>query len=136
MTTLVDSNVLLDVFTDDETWSGWSRERLLHSLQAGTVVVNQIIYAEVSAAFAHEKELVAALERLGVERASLPYTAAFPAMRAFIKYRRHGGLRKSPLPDFYIGAHAESEKMVLLTRDGSRYRSYFPELRLNAPDRD
>ena len=133
MTTLVDANVLLDVFTADPRWTQWSRERLGAALAAGPVVVDPIIYAEVSLAFAYERELDTQLRALGIAKRPLPYEAAFPAGRAYIRYRREGGTRRSPLPDFYIGAHAQVEGFRLLTRDARRYRSYFPEVSLDAP---
>ena len=134
MTTLVDANVLLDVFTADLRWLDWSKGQLRSALAAGEVAVNPIIYAEVSLAFAHEQELDAELRRLGIAKISLPYGAAFPAARAFIRYRKEGGERRSPLPDFYIGAHAQVDGLKLLTRDARRYRSYFPEVDISAPE--
>ena len=134
MSTLIDSNVLLDLFTDDPVWRDWSNDRLYETLVDGESAINPIIYAEISAAFAHERELNSQLERLGILRLPLPYAAAFPAMRAFIRYRRSGGERRSPLPDFYIGAHALVEKLALLTRDARRYRAYFPDLNIISPE--
>ena len=134
MTTLVDANVLLDVFTADPRWVDWSKSHLRSALAAGEVAVNPIIYAEVSLAFAHEQELDAELRRLGIAKLPLPYGAAFPAARAFARYRKNGGERRSPLPDFYIGAHAQVDGLRLLTRDARRYRSYFPEADISAPE--
>jgi predicted nucleic acid-binding protein len=133
VTTLVDANVLLDVFTADPTWSEWSRERLKSALKTGDVVVDPIILAEVSVGFAHEHELDTELRRLGIAKRPLPFAAAFPAGRAFVRYRREGGQRRSPLPDFYIGAHAQVEGLRLLTRDARRYRTYFEGLDVEAP---
>ncbi len=133
MTTLVDANVLLDVFTADPSWEEWSKARLKVALTSGDVVLNPIVYAEVSLAFAHEHELDAELRGLGITRLPLPYSAAFPAGRAYARYRKEGGKRHSPLPDFYIGAHAQVEKLRLLTRDAPRYRTYFPGVDLDAP---
>lgn len=133
MTTLVDANVLLDLFTADAGWVGWSRNELRTALSAGPVTVNPIIYAEVSLAFAHVQELEAELRNLGITKLQLPYAAAFPAARAFARYRKDGGERRSPLPDFTIGAHAQVEGLRLLTRDARRYRRYFPEVDLIAP---
>ncbi|MBT3274556.1 MAG: type II toxin-antitoxin system VapC family toxin, partial [Spirochaetales bacterium] len=126
MITLVDANVLLDIFTDDPSWRDWSQQHLFEALVDGEAVVNPIIYAEISGGFAHEKELIDQLTRLGIGRVPLPFEAAFPAMRAFIKYRRSGGRKHSPLPDFYIGAHAQISRITLLTRDSGRYQTYFP----------
>ncbi len=134
MSTLVDANVLLDLFTSDPDWLEWSRDNLLEALKLDDAVINPIIYAEISAAFAHERELQMELDRIRVRRIPLPYEAAFPAMRAFLKYRRSGGTRRSPLPDFYIGAHAQVERHTLLTRDDRRFRSYFPTLSLISPE--
>lgn len=134
MTTLVDANVLLDVFTADVAWKDWSARELVAALLRGTVAVNPIVYAEVSLAFEAESELDGELRRLGIDRLPLPYAAAFPAGRAFLRYRGEGGARRSPLPDFYIGAHAEVERLPLLTRDARRYRTYFPEVTVVAPD--
>ena len=133
MSTLVDANVLLDIFTDDPEWCSWSKLQLLAATEKGEVVINPIIYSEVSAAFAHEDELANQLERLQIKKAPLPFSAAFPCMRAFLKYRRSGGKKRSPLPDFFIGAQALVEKHTLLTRDDRRYRTYFPSVRLLSP---
>ena len=130
---LVDSNVLLDLFTADETWEVWSRVQLGEALAGEGACVNPIVFAEVSLAFAHERELTSQLHILGIERHELPYGAAFGAGRAFLNYRRRGGERRSPLPDFYIGSHAASAGFRLLTRDARRYRTYFPSVSLIAP---
>ena len=131
---LVDSNVLLDLFTADEAWEAWSRARLGEALAGEGACINPIVFAEVSLAFAHERELTSQLHLLGIERRELPYGAAFGAGRAFLSYRRRGGERRSPLPDFYIGSHAASAGFRLLTRDARRYRTYFPTLPLIAPE--
>jgi predicted nucleic acid-binding protein len=130
---LVDSNVLLDIFTADPDWLSWSQAALAEALQDGPVVINQLVYAEVSVAYKQLSELDAVLSRLKIQRADLPWAAAYLAGQAFLKYRHKGGARTSPLPDFYIGAHALSASLSLLTRDASRYRTYFPKLRLIAP---
>jgi predicted nucleic acid-binding protein len=131
--TLVDANVLLDLFTADDEWKDWSRDQLRAVILQGGAAVNPIVYAEVSLAFAHERELEAELKSLGIGKLPLPYEAAFPAGRAYLRYRRRGGRRRSPLPDFYIGAHAETLGLPLLTRDPRRYRAYFPSVTLIAP---
>ena len=133
MRTLIDANVLLDLFTNDANWQEWSRKRLFEALITGDAVINPIIYAEISAAFAHEKELQIQIQQLDVRKVPLPYAAAFLAMRAFLKYRRSGGKKRSPLPDFFIGAHAEVEGLVLLTRDDRRYGTYFPSVDIISP---
>ena len=130
---LVDTNILLDIFTDDATWRSWSEQAVRNALVAGIVGINPIVYAETSLAFADTSALDRHLDTLMLERLPLPYGAAFRAGRAFLRYRRAGGKRSSPLPDFYIGAHAETEDLTLLTRDVGRYRSYFPSLKLVTP---
>jgi predicted nucleic acid-binding protein len=132
-TTLVDANVVLDVVTEDEIWFGWSSDRLAECIDSGRVVINPIIYAEVSVGFESVEDLDEALDR-DLERDALPFEAAFLAGKAFLRYRRQGGTRRSPLPDFYIGAHAAIRSYRLLTRDAARYRSYFPTVELLSPD--
>lgn len=131
---LVDANVLIDLFTDDPEWADWSEKALAEATGAGVLLINAIIYAEVSIAFNTRGPLEAALERLGIQRSELPYDAAFSAGQAFLKYRKRGGLKRSPLPDFYIGAHALHDELLLLTRDPRRYRTYFPQVKLICPD--
>jgi len=131
--TLVDSNVLLDVVTDDPNWAGWSSDTLAQALDEGTVVVNPIVYAEVSVGFDRIEDLDAALPEAAFVREPLPFPAGFVAGKAFLTYRRGGGARVSPLPDFYIGAHAAVAGYRLLTRDARRYRTYFPRVELLAP---
>ena len=130
---LVDTNVLLDLFTDDPQWRSWSERALADALMTDGVGINQIVYAEVSLAFDDAASLDQELSGLLVARLQLPYGAAFGAARAFLRYRRAGGVREAPLPDFFIGAHAESEGLKLLTRDAGRYRTYFPAVDLIAP---
>jgi predicted nucleic acid-binding protein len=130
---LVDTNVLLDIFTDDATWRSWSERAVRDALVAGGVAINPIIYAETSLAFAEAGPLDRSLDALMVERLPLPYGAGFMAGRAFLRYRRAGGMRTSPLPDFYIGAHAATDGLTLVTRDIGRYRTYFPSVRLVTP---
>lgn len=134
LTTLVDANVLLDIITGDGKWASWSEHALQDVQDEGHVVINPIIYAEVSADYASIEELDAALPPADYQREPLPYEAAFLAGRAFVAYRRKGGAKRSPLPDFYIGAHAATKSYRLLTRDISRYRTYFPTVPLIAPD--
>ena len=129
---LVDSNVLLDLFTDDRVWAAWSEARLAEAFDAGHVVINPIIYAEISVAFEGVETLEAALpEQLG--REALPWEAAFLAGKCLVDYRRRKGTRRSPLPDFYIGAHAAVTGRALLTRDANRYRTLLPALALISP---
>ncbi len=130
---LVDSNVLLDIVTADPEWLPWSQAALADALLAGAVAINQLVYAEVSIAYQQAAELDAVLTRLRIQRIDLPWEAAHLAGQAFLKYRRQGGTRTSPLPDFYIGAHAQTAGLPLLTRDAKRYRTYFPKVALLTP---
>lgn len=136
VSTLVDSNIILDVVTDDPEWSGWSIARLTQAADDGAVVINPIIYAEVSARFDRIEEVDAALPETAFRRDQLPYAAGFLAAKAFLGYRRRGGVRTTPLPDFYIGAHAAVAGHRLLTRDAARYGTYFPRVDLIAPTAD
>jgi predicted nucleic acid-binding protein len=133
MPILVDSNVLLDVLTDDPRWSPWSADALAEQAERDVLTINPIIYAEVSLGFVRIEELDAALPAPTFHRLALPWEAAFLAGKCFLTYRKRGGSRSAPLPDFYIGAHASVSGMRLLTRDAARYRTYFPKLRLIAP---
>lgn len=130
---LVDSNVLLDVATDDPTWGAWSSAALERTADEARLVINPLIYAEVSVGFGSIEDLEAALPFALYERENLPYEAAFLAGKCFLQYRRGGGTKRSLLPDFYIGAHATVAGHRLLTRDATRYRTYFPRLQLIAP---
>jgi len=130
---IVDSNVLLDIITDDPAWSAWSSRALELVAGEAIVVINALIYAEVSIGFASIEALEEALPPALFRREHLPYEAAFLACKAFLRYRKAGGTRRSPLPDFYVGAHAAVAGYRLLTRDASRYRTYFPTLEVIAP---
>jgi hypothetical protein len=130
---LVDSNVLLDVLTEDSRWLDWSAEALAEQAEGDVLAINPIIYAEVSVGFARIEELEAAVPANAFHRLALPWEAAFLAAKCFVSYRRRGGHRSSPLPDFYIGAHASVAGMTLLTRDPQHYRTYFPTLKLVCP---
>ncbi|MCC6617658.1 MAG: type II toxin-antitoxin system VapC family toxin [Chloroflexi bacterium] len=131
---LVDSNVLLDVATDDPKWGAWSSATLARTADEAVLVINALVYAEVSIGFAAIEALEDALPAELFRREDLPYEAAFLAGKAFLSYRRRGGTKRSPLPDFFIGAHAAVSGYRLLTRDATRYRTYFPKLRLIAPE--
>lgn len=133
MAVLVDSNVILDVVTEDEDWADWSAATLARAADADRLVINPLIYAEVAVRFDSIESLDAVLPAEYYVREPLPWEAAFLAARAFVLYRRRGGARRAPLPDFYIGAHAAIAGHTLLTRDPRRYRSYFPKLRIIAP---
>jgi predicted nucleic acid-binding protein len=129
---LVDSNVILDIATDDAAWAGWSGTALARAAEEAVLVINPIIYAEVSVGYARIENLEAALAD-GFRRDPLPWEAAFLAGKCFVAYRRRGGTRRSPLPDFYIGAHAAVAGFRLLTRDAARYRTSFPSVTLICP---
>ena len=131
--TLVDSCVLLDVITGDEQWADWSAREIAAAMDAGRVVVNPLIYAEVSVGYQTVEELQELLPAADYEREPLPYLAGFAAGKAFVRYRRGGGEKRSPMPDFYIGAHAAVTGYRLLTRDVRRYRTYFPTIDIIAP---
>lgn len=132
---LVDSNVLLDLADRDSRWLSWSATAIRRFANEAVLVINPIIYAEVSIGFDRPGDVEAALPADIYRREALPYEAAFLAGKAFLDYRRRGGPRTSPLPDFYIGAHAAVREYRLLTRDMRRFRTYFPTVELIAPDR-
>ena len=132
-TTLVDSNVILDVVTDDAAWSARSRRALERAADEGGLAINPIVYAEVSVGYDRIGDLDAALPPETFARLPLPWAAGFLAGECFVRYRRAGGTRRSPLPDFYIGAHAAIEGLTLLTRDARRYRTYLPRLSVITP---
>ncbi len=131
MKTLVDTNVLLDVITQDPTWQSWSENALRKAAEHSTLAINPIIFAEVSMKFDRIEDADAAL--VDFTREPLAYEAGFLAGKAFLAYKRRGGAKRSPMPDFYVGAHAVVGRMQLLTRDAARYRTYFPGLKLVAP---
>jgi predicted nucleic acid-binding protein len=133
MKVLVDSNVLLDIFTEDPQWGKWSASMIEKHAERDILVINQIVYAEISLHFSTIEELDEALPNDDFERQPLPWEAAFLAGRCFLEYRRKGGARTSPMPDFYIGAHAAIQGLPVLTRDPRRFRSYFPRLKLISP---
>ena len=131
--TLIDSSVLIDLFDDGSEWQGWSGAMVAKCRDRGPIVINPVILAEVSAGFTSFEAVNEHLPEDFVRREALPWEAAFLAARAFIIYRHAGGERRSPLPDFYIGAHATVAGHTLLTRDPRRYRHYFPKLRIVSP---
>jgi hypothetical protein len=130
---LVDANVLIDILGEEQSWRAWSEKALETAAASDEVAINPIIYAEVSVGFPRADEFDAQMRATNLRRLPLPYEAGFAAGKAFLEYRRRGGARSAPLPDFYIGAHAAIEGMRLLTRDPTRYASYFPKLALIAP---
>jgi hypothetical protein len=132
---LVDSNVILDVFLNDSNWADWSEGALEELSSSHRLFINPMIYAEVSIGFERIEELESALSPAGFVLLDIPKEALFLAGKAFLKYKQRRGKRRSPLPDFFIGAHAAVMELDLLTRDARRYRSYFPSVRLISPDR-
>jgi predicted nucleic acid-binding protein len=134
--TLVDSNVLLDVLTDGQDWADWSQNQLEHAAMRGPLVINSVIYAEISARYATVDAVDAVLFDLKIEVATTPRSALFLAGKAYVQYRAAGGMRTGVLADFFIGAHAAVEKLPLLTRDAQRYRHYFPTVVLITPEKE
>lgn len=132
--TLVDSNVLIDVFGDSDRWTSSSATALEAAANAGPLVINQVIYAEIAVRYEDTDELDGDLRPDVFQRESVPWSAAFLAGKVFEIYRARGGVRRSPLPDFFIGAHAAVAGLRLLTRDTGRYHSYFPTVELIAPE--
>ena len=131
---LVDSNVILDVFTDDPIWAAWSESMLDRHCMTHTLYINPIVYAEISIGFERIEELEQVLMGSGFEMRQVPKEALFLAGKVFLQYRKAKGSKRSPLPDFYIGAQAAVEGMALLTRDRSRFQSYFPTVEVIGPD--
>ena len=130
---LVDSNIILDLFTRDPEWTPWSKATLQTYSKTHQLAINVIVYSELSLGFDRVEALDAALVKIGVRLRPLPKEALFLAARAFKSYRRRGGTRTSTLPDFFIGAHAAAEGLPLITRDAKRYQTSYPKLRLISP---
>ncbi len=135
MPRMLDTNVLLDIVTADPIWQRWSMDQFRKASEDGPILLNPIIYAELAPGFETQASLDRWLRPSLFRRLALPYEAGFRAGQAFLAYRQRGGSKSSPLPDFYIGAHAESEGVTLVTRDDARYRTYFPKLKLITPER-
>lgn len=131
--TLVDTNVLLDLVTDDPKWADWSLSQLEAASLDGPLLINDAVYAELAVRYERIEHLEAFVDGAGLEMASIPRAALFLAGKVFTQYRRAGGSRTGVLPDFFIGAHAAVAQLPLLTRDVRRYRTYFPSLELIAP---
>ena len=131
---LVDSNVILDIFLDDPKWADWSESALENYNEHTTLYINTIIYTEVSVGFKKIEELESALHKGGFQILEIPREALFLAGKAYLKYKRVKGTKKSPLPDFYIGAQAAVLDLDLITRDDDRYRTYFPTVRIICPE--
>lgn len=132
--TLVDSNILLDIFTRTPGWWQWSLAQVEDAALRGPLLINDVIFAETSIRFAAIEEFEAALADAGVTVAPIPRVALFQAGKASVQYRNAGGTRSGVLPDFFIGAHAAAERLPILTRDTRRYRTYFPAVALIAPE--
>ena len=130
----VDSNVILDLFEDDRNWAQWSESMLNRYTITHTLYINPVIYSEVSIGFERIEELESAMTGCGFQMLEMPKEALFLAGKAFVRYRKHKGRKLSPLPDFFIGAHAAVLGWELITRDIARYRSYFPAVKLITPD--
>jgi predicted nucleic acid-binding protein len=131
--TLVDSNVLLDVVTDGEAWADWSQGQLEQAASVGPLIINDVIYAEISTRYSAIEDVDAMLRDLDVDVVTIPRSALFLAGKAYLRYRSVGGARTGVLSDFFIGAHAAIEQWPLLTRDARRYRTYFPTVELITP---
>ena len=131
--TFVDTNILLDLVTDDPKWADWSTAQLEAASLRGPLLINDIVYAELSVRYDRIEELDALLDELGLDISPVPRAALFLAGKVFMRYRKSGGLRTGVLPDFFVGAHAAVSGLPLLTRDGRRYRAYFPSLELISP---
>ncbi len=131
---LVDSNVILDIFLDDPKWVDWSVSVLADASCNSTLYINQIIYAEVSIGFQRIEELESALNAGGFQILEIPKEALFLAGKAYLNYRRRRGTKKSPLPDFYVGAQAAVLGLDLITRDEGKYRTYFPTVKIICPE--
>jgi hypothetical protein len=131
---LVDTNVVLDVVTNDPKWAAWSQSQLDAAALTQTVAINDVIYAELSLAFERIEELDAMIVKAGLRHEPIPRESLFLAAKAFLSYRRKGGAKGGVLPDFFIGAHAAVLDIPLLTRDRGRYETYFPNLELIAPE--
>jgi len=131
---LIDSNVILDVFEDDPTWAEWSEAKLETYSATHSLFVNPVIYAEVSVGFNRIEELEAAMQGCGFQMLQLPREALFLAGKVFVKYKKRKGAKTSPLPDFFIGAHAAVAELDLLTRDVSKFKTYFPTINIISPE--
>jgi predicted nucleic acid-binding protein len=132
---LADSSVLLDVITADRAWADWSMDQLEQASADGTVFIDPVVYSEISIGFSRIEELETAIREGGLVWSEIPREALFLAGKAYRSYRKSGGSRSAPLPDFFIGAHAAVSDLVLITRDPRRVRRYFPTVRLSSPDR-
>ena len=130
---LVDSNIVLDVFLNDPKWADWSESKLDEYDQSGILYINSIVYSEISIGFDRIEDLESAIARAGFQVLEIPKEALFLAGKAYLKYKKRKGIKRTPLPDFFIGAHAAVQNLDLITRDVSRYQSYFPTVKLISP---
>ena len=130
---LVDSCILLDLFTNDQNWADWSQDTLERYSQTNSLYINSIIYTEVSIGFTKVEAVESAIDILGIKVLEMPREALFLAGKVFFKYRKNKGIKTSPLPDFFIGAHASVSQFSLMTRDTARYKTYFPQVELVYP---
>jgi len=130
---LVDSNIVLDVFLNDPKWADWSESKLDEYDQLGILYINSIVYSEISIGFKRIEDLESAIAKAGLRMLEIPKEALFLAGKAYLKYKKRKGIKKTPLPDFFIGAQAAVQNLNLITRDLSRYQSYFPTVKLITP---
>jgi predicted nucleic acid-binding protein len=131
----VDSYILLDLFTDDPKWGDWSVEILEKYSQTNTLYINSIVYTEISIGFEKIEEVDSVIEQMGIKVLQIPREALFLAGKTFLRYRKNRGAKHSTLPDFFIGAHASVSSFDLITRDVTKYRTYFPKLNLITPEK-
>jgi predicted nucleic acid-binding protein len=131
---LVDTNILVDVVTDDPFWADWSQQQLTLAAARDELAINDIVYAELSVRYTTIEELDAMIREASLVSAAIPRPALFLAAKAFQRYRSAGGVKTGVLPDFFIGAHAVISDSLLITRDAARYRTYFPGIALIAPN--
>ena len=130
---LVDSNIVLDVFLNDPKWADWSESKLDEYDQLGILYINSIVYSEISIGFKRIEDLESAIAKAGLQILEIPKEALFLAGKAYLKYKKRKGTKRTPLPDFFIGAQAAVQNLDLITRDVSRYQSYFPTVKLITP---
>ncbi|MSO14625.1 type II toxin-antitoxin system VapC family toxin [Rickettsiales endosymbiont of Trichoplax sp. H2] len=133
MSIIIDSNIILDILTEDRTWFKWSSEMLEEYAENNELIINQIIYAEISIKFSRIEELDGVIKEANIKCENLPWEAGFLAGKCFMQYKKRGGGKGSVLPDFYIGAHAAITKRAILTRDKARYSTYFSNLSIISP---
>jgi predicted nucleic acid-binding protein len=130
---LVDSNIVLDVFLNDPKWADWSESKLDEYDQLGILYINSIVYSEISIGFKRIEDLESAIAKAGLQMLEIPKEALFLAGKAYLKYKKRKGTKRTPLPDFFIGAQAAVQNLDLITRDVYRYQSYFPTVKLITP---